>query len=91
VLPLLISAEAATYAEYQFRTCNENQFNKNVILLIQKMFFSLTKISWSNIKKERETQSTSFYVCFLGCFIGGEEGALEAVNFPTKCGFQQLC
>jgi hypothetical protein len=38
---------------------------------MQKMFFSLTKISWSNIKKERETQSTSFYVCFLGRFTGG--------------------
>jgi len=89
VLPLLISAEAAAYAKYQFRTCNENQFNKNVIVLMQKMFFSLTKISWSNIKKERETQSTSFYVCFLGRFTGRGGGALE--NFPTKCGFQQLC
>lgn len=95
VLHLLISAEAAAYAEYQFRTCSENQFNKNVILLMQKMFLSLTKISWSNFKKERErereTQRTSFYVCSLGHFTGGGKGALETVNFPTKCNFQQLC
>jgi len=56
VLPLIISAEAAAYAEYQFRTCNENQFNKNVILLMHKMFFSLTKISLFNFKRERETE-----------------------------------
>jgi len=54
VLPLLISAEAAAYAEYHFRTCNVNQFNKNVIILMQKMFLCLTKISCSNFKKERE-------------------------------------
>jgi hypothetical protein len=65
VLPLLISAEAATYAEYQFRTCNENQFNKNVILLMQKMFFSLTNISWSNFKKERETHTKCQFLCML--------------------------
>jgi hypothetical protein len=89
VLPLSISAEAAAYGEYQFRTCNENLLNNNVILLMQKMFFSLTKTSWSNFKKERERglQITNFYVCFLGHFTGGRKGALEAVNFPTKCGF----
>jgi hypothetical protein len=65
VLPLLISVEAAAYAEYQFRSYNENQFNKNVILLMQKMFLCHTKISWSNFKKERKRDIKYQFLCML--------------------------
>jgi hypothetical protein len=79
VLPLLISA--AAYVGYQFRTCLENQFNKNLILLVQKMFLSFTRSYGLSVKKrERERDKVPVFVpTFLDVLLE-EEG--EPLKFP---------
>jgi hypothetical protein len=73
VLPTLISA--AEYTEYQFRTYIEKQFNKNAILLMQKMFLCLTKSYGLTLKKRDRVPG--FVFAFLNIILEEERKPLR--------------
>jgi len=55
---------------------------------MQKMFFSLTKISWSNFKKERERYKVPvFMYAFMDVLLEGEREPLKLLISPLNVVF----